>query len=207
MPRIPIVILGVVAALAVASQVLLPAYVEGEVAERLERGGGDARVSLSAFPALRLLADDGESIAVEGSGLELDLEVEPIEAFERLDGFDEARIALRDLEAGPLEVSWFELERGEEDERYELRMDAQTSPRELARYIGRRAGGSLGGVLGDAFAGVVLPEPGTPLPIELQAEIESERGQARAVSTGGSVAGIPAGPLAEIVVDAVVRRL
>ena len=73
MPRLWIVILALLIAVGVAQQLLIPPLAEDQVEERIERFGGQVRVDLSAFPALRLLADDGERIEVVGSGLELDL--------------------------------------------------------------------------------------------------------------------------------------
>jgi hypothetical protein len=207
MPTLPIVIVALVLVAGIGQQLLLPPLAEDEVVDRLERYGGDVRVSLSAFPALRLLASDGESIELVGSGLRLDLDEEPVDAFERLDGFDEVRLALTDVDAGPLAIDSFALRRGEEDDTYSLELDGETSPRELARYLGRQAAGPLGGVLGDAFAGLVVPAPAAAVPLRVEAEIRSEDGLAQAETASGSVAGIPAGPLAEIVADAVVRRL
>lgn len=206
MPRFALVIAALLAVAAVVQQLALPPLLESEGAKRLEQNGGDVSVSLSAFPALRLLADDGDSIEVTGSDLELDLE-EPVDALGRLDGFDEVRLELTDTEAGPLTVNSFELLRGEDDDAYSLRLDGETSPRELARYIGRQTGGSLGGVLGGLFADAVLPASGAPLALRLEADVRSEGGRAEADEASGSLAGIPAGPLAELVADAVVRRL
>ena len=159
------------------------------------------------FPALRLLLSDGESIEITGSGQRLDLDEEPVDAFERLDGFGEVRLDLTELEAGPLRIDAFQLHRGQADETYSLELEGETSPRELARYMGRQAAGPLGGVLGGAAAGLIAPAPAATLPIRLEAEIRSEDGRAEAEEASGSVGGIPAGPLAEIVADAVVRRL
>jgi hypothetical protein len=207
MPRLPIVILAVAVVAGIAQQLVIPPVAEDVVVDRLERYGGEVRVTLSAFPAVRLLADDGESIEIAGTGLELDLDEEPVDAFERLDGFDQVRLALQDLEAGPLMIDSFELRRGEDDETYSLEIEGETSPRAIAGYVGGQAAGRLGSVLGDAFAGAVLPDPGVVLPLSLDATIRSEDGRAHAEGATGSVSGVPAAPLAEIVADAVVRRL
>ena len=207
MRRPAIVALVLVSVLAVAQQLLLPPFLEGQGADRLERYGGQVRVALSAFPAARLLAGDGDSIEVTGSELRLDLQEAPIDAFERLDGFDEVRLALTDLEAGPLTIDAFELRRGEAEDAYSVELEGETSPRELARYMGGEAAGPLGSLLGDAFTGMFVPSPAAPVPLQLTAQIRSEDGRAEAERASGSVGGIPAGPLAEIVADAVVRRL
>jgi hypothetical protein len=205
-PRLTIIVVAGVLAVGIAQQLLIPSLAEDHEADRLERFGGDASVELSAFPALRLLWDDGESIHVSGGGLRLDLEDEEIDAFERLDGFDEVRLALTDVEAGPIAVDSFDLRRGEDDDTYTMGLECETSPREVASYLGGQAGGTLGSLLGDAFAGAV-PASGTPVPLRLEAEINSEDGHAEADEASGSVAGIPAGPLAVLVANAVVRRL
>jgi hypothetical protein len=207
MPRLAIIIPALLVAAGIAQQLVLPPLAEDEAEERIERYGGQARVSLSAFPALRLLADDGESIEIRGSGLDLDLREEPVDAFDRLDGFDEVGVVLENIEGGPLVVDSFELRRDEDDEAYSLAIEGETSPREIARYVGGQAAGPLGSLLGDAFAGTVLPEPGATLPLSIDAEIRSEDGRADATTASGTVAGIPSAPLAEIVANAVVRRL
>ena len=207
MLRFAVVIAALLVVAGVAQQLVLPPLLESEGAKRLERNGGEVSVSLSAFPALRLLASDGESIKIEGGGLEIDLSEEPVDAFERLDGFDEVSVELADTQAGPLELDSFELRRGRDDDAYSLRVSGETPPRELARYMGRQAAGPLGGVLGGIVADTVLPASDAPVPLRLEAEVRSENGRAEADEASASLAGIPAGPLAEIVADAVVRRL
>ena len=46
-----------------------------------------------------------------------------------------------------------------------------------------------------------------PIPVALDVELESERGRVVIVSGGGTVAGYPTGPLAELITSAVVVRL
>jgi len=53
----------------------------------------------------------------------------------------------------------------------------------------------------------VLPASDAPLPLRLEAEVRSENEHAEADEASASLTGVPAGPLAEIVADAVVRRL
>jgi hypothetical protein len=205
MHRIAALLLGAALVLLIASQLALPAIAEREVVSRLERNGGTAKASLGAFPALRLFFDDGDSLEVEGAGLEL----EPGrggEALERLDGFDEVRISLEQLRAGPLDVRSFELVRGEGDDAYRLRMQGETSAVEVGRFLGTRAGGPFGGALGEIAAGS-LPGGAATLPVDLEAAVDSRDGRIDVDRARGSVAGLPAGPLAEIAIDAVARRL
>jgi hypothetical protein len=206
MPRIAGLMLGVLVVLLVASQLALPPLAERRVADRLERDGGAAEVSLDAFPALRLLFDDGDSFEVEGQGLRLDVTRER-DVLGRLDGFDEVQVRLDDLEAGPFDVESFELLREEGDQDYETRIQATTSPREVARFLGSRVGGAFGGLLGDLTAGSLPGGGDTAVPIDLDATVTSRNGQADVSDVSGSVAGVPAGPLAELVVGAVVDQL
>jgi hypothetical protein len=205
MRRIVLVPLGLLALVVLAGQLLLPGIAEHRVENRLERHGGTARVSLSALPAMRLLFGDGDSLTVKGSGLDLAPE-ERHDALERLDGFDEVSVKLDRLVAGPLHVSSFTLTRGEGEDDYRTRLSARTSAREVGRFLGSQAGGAFGGLLGD-LAGSSLPGGATEVPLKLKAVIASHGGDVEVVRARGSVAGIPAGPLTELVVAAVARRL
>jgi hypothetical protein len=204
MPRLVVLLIGLVALLLVASQFALPALAEHRAEDRLEEGGGSASAEVRAFPALRLLFGDGESLAVRGRGLRLDLGRRG--AFDRLDGFDEVRVRLAELQAGPLDVSGFELTRAEGADAYEMRLRGVTTPRELGSFLGSQAGGALGGLFGALAAGG-LPGGDTRLPLRLSAQVESRDGRPSVKAAEGSVAGVPAGPLAELVVAAVVARI
>ena len=196
MTRVAVVSVGVLALLALASQLALPPLLEGRVESRLEREGGRAEVKLSAFPAVRLLFADGKSLEVDGRRLELPGEPEGGE-LDRVDGFDEVRIALDDTRAGPIAIDQFRLTREEGERDYDFRLAGMANPRDLGRI--------LGGALGELGAGALL---GTAdVPVSLTATVRSEDGRARAIGVQGSVAGIPAGPLAELALDAVLRRL
>jgi hypothetical protein len=202
---LPIGLATVLVVLAVC-QFVLPPLAERKVRDRVAERGGTARVEVSAFPAARLLFGDGDSLRVRGGGLEVDVEEEH-RVLERLDGFDSVDVRLEDVTADPLEVRTFELTRAEGEGGYRVRMDAETSPREVAGFLGSRAGGPLGGALGD-LAADNLPGGGTEsLPVDIEADIVSRDGEVAASSASGSVAGLPAGPLAELVVEAVVRQL
>jgi len=193
--------------LALAAQLVLPRYLAGRVENRLEERGGRADVSLSAFPAVSLLGGDGDSIDVGGTGLVFDLEDSREDPFERLDGFDRVEVDLENAEAGPVDIQEFLLSRAEGDPDYELSVRATSTPRELAEDVGSRAGGALGGLLG-SFATGAFPDGGrVAVPLELEATIASDGGRTDVLEASGSVAGIPAGPLTEIVVGAVLDRL
>jgi hypothetical protein len=206
MPRVLLVLFGLIAALLVASQLALPPLAERKVEDRLQENGGTASVELGAFPALRLLFDDGDSFESEGRGVRIDV-TRRQRVFERLDGFDEVRVRLLDSSVGPFELQEFELTRAEGERGYRVELAGEAAPRDVASFLGSQAGGPLGGLLGALAAGQLLGGSDAPLPMRLNARVESRDGQVEVTSTTGSVAGVPAGPLAQIVIEMVVRQL
>lgn len=197
---------AVVAAL-VLSQLLLPRYLEGRAEDRLTERGGRATVSLSAFPALRLLGSGGDRIEVRGAALSVGLGARRERVLDRLDGFDEVDVEVVDLRAGPFLGRSFSLARaGSKKAPYTLRLRAEVTARGLSEYAAESLGGALGGLLGE-LTREALPLDGEPIPVRLDAQLESRDGRAEVVAGGGSVAGIPAGPLAEALAVAVAARL
>jgi hypothetical protein len=205
MRRIAVVLLGLVVVVLLAAQLFLPSVAEHRAEDRLERHGGSAKVSVSALPAMRLLFGDGDSMTVTGSGLDLTPR-ERRNSLEKLDGFDEVSVKLDRLLAGPLHVSSFTLERGEGERYYRTRMRGTTSAQEVGSFLGSQAGGAFGGLLG-GLAGGSLPGGGAEVPVRVHAVIASRNGDVLVRSASGSVAGIAADPLVEIVVAAVARTL
>lgn len=193
--------------LAVLAQLALPRYLAGRAEDRLEEGGGSAEVFLGAFPAVTLLAGRGGAIEVEGSGLTFDLEDRRERPLDRLDGFARVEVSLEDVEAGPITLRSFELARDNREDPYRLVVDATATPRELAAEFGSQAGGALGGLFGSLATGLLPGGGSTPVPLELTATLESADGRTRVAQADGSVAGVPAGPLTEVVVAAVLDRL
>ncbi len=187
------------------TQLLLPRYVERRTAERLTEGGGRAEVSVSAFPALRLLRTDGDRIQVRSERLTIDLG-DRVPVLERLDGFDEVDVEVRDLRAGPFTGDTLSLTRAEGSETYSLRLSATVTARGLSDYAAATLGGGLGALL-MGLSGQLLAPGGAPIPIMLDAELASRDGRAELVAGGGTVAGVPAGPLAEALAGAVASRL
>jgi len=200
-------ILVALVVVAIAAQLTLPRYLSGRTEGRLEEGGGSSKVTLRAFPAAALLGGRGGSIEVQGTGLSFDLGDPGEHPFERLDGFERVEVALDDLETGPLAVERFELDRDGRHDAYELRVRATTTPRELAGELGGRAGGALGGLLGSLAPGILPGGGNDEVPLELSATVASDDGRTDVREATGSVAGVPAGPLTEVVVDAVLERL
>lgn len=183
---------------------LLPPILEGRVEDRLEEHGGRADVELRAVPALRLLAGHGDRIEVRGSGLEFDFEDPDRDAFERLNRFEEVEIDLREVTAGPFETESFRLE-GLGGKRYRISVDATASVQDLARVAGEQFG-PLGGLIG-SIAGGSVPFSGAPVPVRLDGELEAREGEVEMVSGTGRVAGLPAGPMARLVTNAILSRL
>ncbi|HZI92107.1 MAG TPA: hypothetical protein VFD31_10850 [Thermoleophilaceae bacterium] len=193
--------------LLVGGQVALPPYLSGRVEDRLREGGGNADVSLSAIPSYALLAGRGSRFEANGSGLQFDPDSRRERPFNRLDGFDEVSIDIRDSRAGPLRIAEMTLARDGDDVPYELDLRASTKPRELAADLGSRAGGALGGLAGDLAARALPGEGFVAVPVGVHAVIASQDGRVSVTDADGSVAGLPSGPLTEIVLAAVLERL
>lgn len=189
--------------LAGVSQFVIPPLAEKGIEDRLTDGGGAAEVSLEAFPAARLLFGDGERIAVSGSGLDLDLEQEA-DVFESLDGFDRVDVSLTDFRAGPFAVASFDLARPAPSAPYRLVSSSRAIPADLAEY-GASTLGLPGGPLLRSLTGLALGN--RPVPVELDMELQSDGGRLVVVSGGSTIAGIPTGPLAQLITAAVVVRL
>lgn len=202
MPRWGIAIVGVIAVLLVASQLVLPSLGERGVEKRLTEGGGEADVSLSALPAARLLFDDGDRFEVRARNLELDVE-QRIGVFDRLDGFDEVDVEVVESLVGPLELESFALTR-DGFEPYRLASRSRASPADLVDFGADQLGLPGGDVLG-GLTGIALSED--PVPIVLDTELVSAEGEIHVVAGGGTVAGIPTGPLGEALTAIIVSQL
>jgi hypothetical protein len=201
--RVAIVSALVLIVLLVAAQFALPPLAEDRVEDRLTEGGGSAEVSISAFPAGLLLVSHGDEIEVRGERLDLELDEDP-EVLKRLDGFDRVDVSLEESRVGPFELAGFELSRDGSGP-YSLASTGTTTGAELAGF-GADQLGLGGGPLVEFFASRV-GEANRPIPIELDLEMESDDGRVRVVSGGGTVAGYPTGPLAELITSAIVIRL
>jgi hypothetical protein len=207
MPKFAAGIVVTVALLAVGLQLALPAYYEGRVENRLEEKGGSADVSVGAFPAVTLIGGSGKRLKATGSGLAFDLDDRREDPFGRLDGFEDVDLELTDVDAGAIRMSDFELRRDGRDAEYVMRVSARATPVELARELGSAAGGPLGGLVGGLATGLLPGSGSTELPLDLNARVRSRDGRPDVTDAQGSVGGIPAGPLAEVVLGAVLDRL
>jgi hypothetical protein len=199
----------VIAALSVlvvlgGSQLLIPPLAEHRIESRLTDGGGTAHVSVSGFPAVLLPFGDGGRISVSGSGLNLPAPEPGGGVFDKLDKFDRVDVSLTDFRAGPFAVSSFDLTRTDSSAPYHVIARGRAKPGDLASYGASRLGlpgGALLGFLGNQALG------GAPVPIAVNMDLTSEGGRVVAVSGGGTVAGFPTGPLAELITSAIVLRL
>jgi hypothetical protein len=187
-----------------AGQLAIPPLVGSRIESRLTEGGGSADVSVSAFPAERLLFGDGKRITVTGNGLDLPLQESGAGVFDKLDGFDSVAVNLSDFRAGPFTISSFELTRASGSAPYHLVSSAATTPGDLAGYGASRLGLPGGPLLG--FLGNQVSDGGT-IPVKLDLGLTSDGGRVVVVSGGATVAGYPTGPLAELITSAIAVRL
>ncbi len=188
----------------VLTQLLIPPLGARKVEDRLTEGGGSAEVTIGAFPALRLLFGDGSRFEVTASDLDLELDRSE-RVFDRLDGFTRVDVSVENSTAGPFEVRSFELDR-ENSAPYHLVIDATTTLSALAGFgsdaLGVPGGSEAAGLLDQLFGG-----GDSPLPVKLDLELTSDDGRIQVVGGGGTVAGLPAGPLAELITSAIVVQL
>lgn len=189
----------------VATQVLVPAYLERRAENRLTEGGGEATVDIDALPAARLLFDRGGRIEVRGEGLDIPLAGERGKVFKDLDRFAEADVRLDRLRAGPLRITRFTLARNGRNRPYNLVVSATVTVSELGDYAGQQLG-PLGGLLG-RIGSTLLPGSSAPIPVELDASLSSEDGRAIVRTVDGTVAGLPADPIVAALAGAIAARL
>ena len=186
------------------SQLALPSYLADRVESRLTEDGGTADVSLSAWPALRLVAGRGDKLYVRASGLRLE-ESREDEPFDRLDRFGDVTVSIAGSRAGPFRVRSFFLDRSGE-QRYRVFASVTTNLSDLGRYAGERLGGQFGRGLA-ALAASALSTGNESIPAELRATVDSSGDVPRAIDAYADVGGLPAGPLALILTDAMLASL
>lgn len=204
------VALGLLVLLGV-TQLVIPGFVERKVESNLEERGGDAGeavVDVKAFPAVRLLWGSGDRMEVRGRGLQIDLQQRTDDPLGQLDGFDEVDIDLTDLTAGPVDVQAFSLVKNSDDTSYYLRMEAETTPNSIAESVGGQLGGDLGSAIAGAASDVLLGGGEVDVPIDVEGQVSRGDGGTLDVdAVEASVAGVPAGPFAEAMVQSVLERL
>jgi hypothetical protein len=195
-----------IAVLLIASQLLVPPYLEHRAEKRLTEKGGHADVSIEAVPAVRLLFNDGSKIKVRGDGLHVDLLKSNGKVFGELDRFEEADVRLTRMSAGPFAVRQVTLTRSSSDDPYSLVISASVTGRGLSSYAGGQLAGSFGSFVGRLVAGAV-PLSAERIPVEVDADVRSRDGRPDVEHVDGSVLGLSAGPLAETIASAIADRL
>jgi len=200
--RIAVVALAVILAALAAGQLVLPRVAERQISRGLTERGGVADVSVSAFPAVRLLFGAGSRLEITATGLDLDLESGSA-PFDRLDGFDDVAIAIDGFAAGPFAIETFTLRRAGEGP-YELASRGRATPADVIEFGAGRIGLPGGPLLGGIASGALGR---TPVPFTLAVALASNAGEVTVVSGDGTVAGLPAGPIAEMITAAIVARL
>jgi hypothetical protein len=205
MRRLAIGLGTALALLLVVSQFALPPYLEHRVANRLTEHGGSADVQLSALPAARLLFGHGDGLHIRARGLSVDLQPGQKEVFSRLDGFGDVTIAVSDSRAGPFTIRSFQVRRTA-DRSYELIVAGDGSSGDVARYAGARLAGGFGQALAGLAAGA-LGNSTLPIPFSARMQLARVGGSLQARAVTGDVAGFPAGPLAQIVANALLSGL
>jgi hypothetical protein len=198
---------GLIALLALATQLLLPRFIERRVEQKLTQHGGHARVHLSAFPSLRLLRKEGDSLTVRATGL-VTPPPDPASSnasLQDLDGFGSVDIQVIGTRMGPLTISRLTVKRAADGEPYTVHVQATVTGADLATYAGGQLGGGIGGLLG-GLAGAATPGASVAIPLDVTASLRSGNGGVRASNVTGSVAGLPAGPLVEALTAALAAR-
>jgi hypothetical protein len=87
-----------------------------------------------------------------------------------------------------------------------MHVEASATGTELAEYAGGELAGELGELFGRLGSGLV-PGSTAVIPVVLDATLTSDAGRAHVEEVEGSVAGLPAGPLAEALAGALADRL
>jgi hypothetical protein len=204
--RYVLIAAAVIALALVVAQIALPPILEGQVEDRLTKGGGRANVDLDAVPAVRLLFNDGDHLTLTGRGLDFPLNQRQA-VFDKLDGFDSVHVKLGDITAGPFTVKSFDLSRSGGDKSYRLLSTGESSVARVSSYLASGLPPLLSALLAGATRGVTGPAANRLIPFTMDAELESDNGQPRFVSGTGSVAGIPTGPLAALLAQTILSRL
>ena len=206
MRRISIVAVLVLFVLAVGGQVIAPRIAARDTVKRLTKDGGTAQAEVHAFPWPRLLFTEGDSIKVRANGIALPVVSPQSKVLQDLDGFNKVDVQVTNATAGPLRLQRVSLSRDGGDHSYSAQVAGTVTARDVATFSGSQIGGGLGGFL-SGLAGGSLPFGDEPIPIDLSAVIRSDGGRPRAVTSDGTIAGLPAGPFVEVLAQALAGRL
>ncbi len=185
------------------SQVIIPNKAESGVGDRLTKEGGTASVKITAFPAIRLLFNHGEELTVKARDITIPINDLRGGSFKELDGFDHVYVRLMSSAVGPFTTDRMLLTRGSGEKLYHFTYLGSTSVTQLAEL----ALGALPLQL-RSLVETLTGRPGRePIPIRLDAKLESDKGKINLVSGGGTVAGLPLGGLSLSIAGAVISRV
>lgn len=185
------------------SQVIIPNKAESDTKDRLTKEGGSASVTITAFPAFRLLFNHGEKLEVRARDITIPINDLRSGSFKKLDGFNHVLVRLTSSTVGPFNTDAMLLTRGEGEKLYHFTYGGSTSVTQLAEL----ALGALPLQL-RSLVETLTGRPGRePIPIRLNAQLESNKGKINLVSGGGTVAGLPLGGLALSIAGAVISRV
>jgi hypothetical protein len=187
----------------IATQILLPRIGENQVEERLTKDGGTATVTIEAVPAVRLLFDDGDKLAVRAREVNIPIEDIQGKSFKELDGFSEVDVRLALSRVGPFSADRVTISRGEGDELYGFTFRGSTSAAEVSEF----ALSGLPQLLRSALTALAGRAGSQELPIRLDVNLRSEQGRARVVGGTGTVAGLPLGGFALGIAGAIIARI
>jgi hypothetical protein len=187
-------------------QVAMPRIAAHLIAGRLTDGGGTASVSVSALPAARLFFGDGDSFSVDGRGLALELTTEGGDGFDSLDGFDSIHVSVADSAAEPFRIGSFLLTR-DGVAPYHLVARLSTTAHDLVA-LGAQQLGFVGGLALRFGAGQALGDSeNTRIPVRMDMQLASQGGRIVVIAGSTTVAGIPTGPLAELITQTIAIKL
>ena len=198
-----IALFAVLVIAAVATQILIPRIGENQTEDRLTKDGGTAEVTIEAVPAIRLLFNDGDRIAVRAEEVQIPIDDIQGKSFKELDGFDEVDVRLTLSTVGPFFAEDVTITRGEGDELYDFTFRGSTS----AAEIGDFALAGLPPLLRSALTALAGRAGERELPIRLDVSLRSEQGRARVVGGAGTVAGLPLGGFALGIAGAIISRV
>jgi hypothetical protein len=185
------------------TQGLIPNHAEKKVRDRLTRNGGTADVTVKAIPAIRLLFDDGDELAVDARRIEIPVKDLRGGSLKQLDGFDRMKFAMSRSQVGPFTADRALLTRGEGEKTYDFIFRGSTSAGQLADF----ALGSLPPTLRSLIETIGGRPAEAEIPIRLNAELKSKGGRAELVRGSGTVAGLPLGGIALPIAGAIISRL
>jgi hypothetical protein len=205
MRRLAIRLATLLLALLIVSQFALPPYLEHRVAGRLTDHGGTAKVQMDAIPALTLLFGHGKTLNIRAKNLNVDLTKGQNDVYKKLDDFGHVTVSVSASRAGPFTINSFWIRR-RADHDYDVIVSGDGAAGDVARYAGDQLAGGFGQALA-GLAAAALGDPGRPIPFDARMGIDTSTGTPRAHDVAGAVDGFPAGPLAQIVANALLGAL